>query len=147
MRRADDLTPIPFRLRPSCALEIRPAHKAKPFRFRGFPSALQKVSADSYLLQCKYFWNFNIAAQNFSFEFRRFFVVLFENFGSLRLNAKICAEIMSEEKKKFRVGLGVCGGIAAYKAIEVMRLLQKQNCAVRVAMTRHATEFIKPLTF
>lgn len=54
---------------------------------------------------------------------------------------------MSDDKKKFRVGLGVCGGIAAYKAIEVMRLLQKQNCEVRVAMTRHATEFIKPLTF
>jgi phosphopantothenoylcysteine decarboxylase/phosphopantothenate--cysteine ligase len=54
---------------------------------------------------------------------------------------------MSEDKKKFRVGLGVCGGIAAYKAIEVMRLLQKQNCAVSVAMTPHATEFIKPLTF
>src|SRR5215213_7550569 len=49
--------------------------------------------------------------------------------------------------KKFRVGLGVCGGIAAYKAIEVLRLLQKQNCEVRVAMTSHATEFVQPLTF
>jgi phosphopantothenoylcysteine decarboxylase / phosphopantothenate---cysteine ligase len=54
---------------------------------------------------------------------------------------------MSDEQKKFRVGLGVCGGIAAYKAIEVLRLLQKQNCEVRVAMTRHATEFVRPLTF
>src|SRR5215204_1891326 len=54
---------------------------------------------------------------------------------------------MSDTTKKFRVGLGVCGGIAAYKAIEVMRLLQKQNCEVRVAMTRHATEFVQPLTF
>jgi len=54
---------------------------------------------------------------------------------------------MSESQTKFRVGLGVCGGIAAYKAIEVLRLLQKQNCEVRVAMTRHATEFIRPLTF
>ncbi len=54
---------------------------------------------------------------------------------------------MSNGKKKFRVGLGVCGGIAAYKAIEVMRLLQKQDCEVRVAMTKHATEFIQPLTF
>ena len=51
------------------------------------------------------------------------------------------------EKKKFRVGLGVCGGIAAYKAIEVLRLLQKNDCEVRVAMTKHATEFIQPLTF
>ena len=49
--------------------------------------------------------------------------------------------------KKFRVGLGVCGGIAAYKAIEVLRGLQRANCDVRVCMTRHATEFIQPLTF
>ena len=48
---------------------------------------------------------------------------------------------------KFRIGLGVTGGIAAYKAIEVMRLLQKAGCEVSVAMTRHATEFIRPLTF
>ena len=51
------------------------------------------------------------------------------------------------ENKKHRVGLGVCGGIAAYKAIEVLRLLQKSNCEVRAAMTKHATEFIQPLTF
>ena len=51
------------------------------------------------------------------------------------------------EKRKFRVGLGVAGGIAAYKAIEVLRFLQKSDCDVRVAMTRHATEFIQPLTF
>lgn len=50
-------------------------------------------------------------------------------------------------EKKFRVGLAVCGGIAAYKAIEVLRLLQKQNCDVSVAMTKHATEFVQPLTF
>jgi phosphopantothenoylcysteine decarboxylase / phosphopantothenate---cysteine ligase len=54
---------------------------------------------------------------------------------------------MSDSNEKFRVGLGVSGGIAAYKAIEVLRLLQKANCEVRVAMTRHATEFIQPLTF
>ncbi|MCD9187602.1 MAG: bifunctional phosphopantothenoylcysteine decarboxylase/phosphopantothenate--cysteine ligase CoaBC [Pyrinomonadaceae bacterium] len=51
------------------------------------------------------------------------------------------------EQKKYRVGLGVCGGIAAYKAIEALRLLQKQNCEVSVAMTKHATEFVQPLTF
>jgi phosphopantothenoylcysteine decarboxylase/phosphopantothenate--cysteine ligase len=54
---------------------------------------------------------------------------------------------MSRNEKKRRVGLGVTGGIAAYKAIEVMRLLQKAGCDVSVAMTRHATEFIQPLTF
>ncbi len=48
---------------------------------------------------------------------------------------------------KFHVGLGVTGGIAAYKAIEVLRLLQKAGCDVSVAMTRHATEFVQPLTF
>ena len=48
---------------------------------------------------------------------------------------------------KFRVGLGVSGGIAAYKAVEVMRSLQKAGCEVSVAMTRHATEFVQPLTF
>jgi hypothetical protein len=49
--------------------------------------------------------------------------------------------------KKLKIGLGVTGGIAAYKAIEVMRLLQKSGCEVSVAMTRHATEFVQPLTF
>ncbi|MGH9947477.1 MAG: flavoprotein, partial [Pyrinomonadaceae bacterium] len=49
--------------------------------------------------------------------------------------------------KKYRIGLGVTGGIAAYKAVEVMRLLQKSGCEVSVAMTRHATEFVQPLTF
>lgn len=48
---------------------------------------------------------------------------------------------------KYRVGLGVTGGIAAYKGVEVMRALQKAGCEVRVAMTRHATEFVAPLTF
>ncbi len=49
--------------------------------------------------------------------------------------------------KKFRIGLGVSGGIAAYKAVEVMRSLQKLGCEVSVAMTKHATEFVQPLTF
>jgi len=48
---------------------------------------------------------------------------------------------------KYRVGLGVTGGIAAYKAVEVLRLLQKAGCDVQVCMTRHATEFVRPLTF
>ena len=48
---------------------------------------------------------------------------------------------------KYRIGLGVTGGIAAYKAVEVLRLLQKAGCEVSVAMTRHATEFVQPLTF
>ena len=46
-----------------------------------------------------------------------------------------------------RVALGVCGGIAAYKAVEILRGLQKAGCAVRVAMTKRACEFVQPLTF
>ena len=46
-----------------------------------------------------------------------------------------------------KVALGVCGGIAAYKAVEVLRGLQKAGCSVRVAMTRRACEFVQPLTF
>jgi len=46
-----------------------------------------------------------------------------------------------------RVALGVSGGIAAYKAVEVLRGLQRAGCAVRVGMTRRACEFVTPLTF
>ena len=54
---------------------------------------------------------------------------------------------MNEKNKSWRVGLGVSGGIAAYKAVEVLRGLQKAGCEVSVAMTKHATEFVQPLTF
>ncbi|HEX7723241.1 MAG TPA: bifunctional phosphopantothenoylcysteine decarboxylase/phosphopantothenate--cysteine ligase CoaBC [Pyrinomonadaceae bacterium] len=53
---------------------------------------------------------------------------------------------MSEVQVK-RVAIGVTGGIAAYKSIEVLRGLQRAGCEVRVAMTRHACEFVRPLTF
>lgn len=43
--------------------------------------------------------------------------------------------------------LGVTGGIAAYKACEVLRLFDKAGHRVRVVMTRTATEFVGPLTF
>lgn len=46
-----------------------------------------------------------------------------------------------------RIALGVCGGVAAYKATEVLRGLQQAGCTVRVALTKHAGEFITPLTF
>jgi phosphopantothenoylcysteine decarboxylase / phosphopantothenate---cysteine ligase len=48
---------------------------------------------------------------------------------------------------KSNVALGVSGGIAAYKAIEVLRGLQRAGCNVRVAMTKRACEFVQPLTF
>lgn len=46
-----------------------------------------------------------------------------------------------------KVGLGVTGCIAAYKAVEVLRGLQKRGVSVQVIMTRHATQFVGPLTF
>jgi phosphopantothenoylcysteine decarboxylase/phosphopantothenate--cysteine ligase len=48
---------------------------------------------------------------------------------------------------KPNVALGVSGGIAAYKAVEVLRGLQKAGCVVRVALTKRACEFVQPLTF
>lgn len=49
--------------------------------------------------------------------------------------------------KRKTVLLGVTGGIAAYKAAALASALVKQHAAVEVVMTRHATEFITPLTF
>src|ERR1700756_3411492 len=46
-----------------------------------------------------------------------------------------------------RVALGVSGGIAAYKAAEIVRLLQERDVRVQVIMTQAAQEFVRPLTF
>ena len=56
---------------------------------------------------------------------------------------------MNENKtlKDRRILLGVSGGIAAYKAVELLRLLQKEGAQVKVVMTKSATEFVSPLTF
>jgi len=43
--------------------------------------------------------------------------------------------------------LAVCGGIAAYKSAELVRLLRKQGATVRVVMTHAAMQFVSPLTF
>ena len=53
---------------------------------------------------------------------------------------------MASEKKKCVV-LGVTGGIAAYKACEILRLLQKRGMDVFVVMTKNAARFVSPLTF
>ena len=45
------------------------------------------------------------------------------------------------------VGLGVTGGIGAYKAVEVARLLQRRGHRVQAVMTRSARRFVGPLTF
>ena len=46
-----------------------------------------------------------------------------------------------------KIALGVTGGIAAYKAAEIVRLLQDRGIRVQVIMTRSAQEFVRPLTF
>jgi phosphopantothenoylcysteine decarboxylase/phosphopantothenate--cysteine ligase len=46
-----------------------------------------------------------------------------------------------------KVALGVSGGIAAYKAAEIVRLLQDRGVRVQVIMTKSAQEFVRPLTF
>ena len=46
-----------------------------------------------------------------------------------------------------KIALGVCGGIAAYKAAEIVRLLQERGIRVQVIMTQAAQEFVRPLTF
>src|SRR5882762_4238313 len=50
-------------------------------------------------------------------------------------------------KVSMKVALGVSGGIAAYKAAEIVRLLQERGVRVQVIMTKAAQEFVRPLTF
>lgn len=46
-----------------------------------------------------------------------------------------------------KIGLGVCGGIAAYKVVELARELTQAGADVRVVMTPSATQFVGPITF
>ena len=46
-----------------------------------------------------------------------------------------------------RILLGVTGGIAAYKSVEIVSRLRKKGAEVYVVMTKSATEFVTPLTF
>jgi phosphopantothenoylcysteine decarboxylase/phosphopantothenate--cysteine ligase len=50
-------------------------------------------------------------------------------------------------KKKKEILIGVTGGISAYKACELIRLLQKKGYGVSAALTNNAAKFITPLTF
>lgn len=54
---------------------------------------------------------------------------------------------MTDAKNQQTVVLGVAGGIACYKSVELVRLLVKDGFAVQVIMTRGAMEFVTPLTF
>jgi phosphopantothenoylcysteine decarboxylase/phosphopantothenate--cysteine ligase len=51
------------------------------------------------------------------------------------------------QQANMKVALGVCGGIAAYKAAEIVRLLQDRGIKVQVIMTDAAQQFVTPLTF
>lgn len=53
------------------------------------------------------------------------------------------AQVLKDKK----IILGVCGSISIYKAIEVMRILQKSGAIVRVVMSDGAREFISPIVF
>jgi len=54
---------------------------------------------------------------------------------------------MVAAETKMRITLGVTGGVAAYKAAELVRRLQQDRFTVQVVMTRGAREFVTPLTF
>jgi phosphopantothenoylcysteine decarboxylase/phosphopantothenate--cysteine ligase len=54
---------------------------------------------------------------------------------------------VTDNEKPSSVVLGVTGGIACYKAVELVRLLVQDGFAVQVIMTRGAMEFVTPLTF
>ena len=50
-------------------------------------------------------------------------------------------------REAMQVALGVTGGVAAYKAVELVRQLQQDSLEVQVVMTDAACEFVRPLTF
>ena len=54
---------------------------------------------------------------------------------------------MRETMKNAKIVLGVSAGIAAYKAVELLRLLVKEGADVRVVMSANAGQFVTPLTF
>ncbi|MDA8138732.1 MAG: bifunctional phosphopantothenoylcysteine decarboxylase/phosphopantothenate--cysteine ligase CoaBC [Desulfobacteraceae bacterium] len=54
---------------------------------------------------------------------------------------------MVDTIKGKNIVLGVCGGIAAYKSVELLRLLVKREARVRVIMTANAEYFVGPMTF
>ncbi len=54
---------------------------------------------------------------------------------------------MTDALKEKNIILGVSGGIAAYKSVELLRLLTKKGALVRVVMTRNAGHFVGWMTF
>lgn len=66
--------------------------------------------------------------------------------GPTRSIAGLTIHVMTTPEPR-KLLLGITGGIAAYKAAELSRLFIKAGWQVQVVMTRHATEFVAPLTF
>lgn len=62
------------------------------------------------------------------------------------VNSAIMSDSIENRLAGRRILLGVTGGIAAYKAAELVRGLKKSGAEVRVVMTRAAAEFVTPLT-
>jgi phosphopantothenoylcysteine decarboxylase/phosphopantothenate--cysteine ligase len=54
---------------------------------------------------------------------------------------------MEMSERPLKITVGVCGGIAAYKSVELVRLLQDAGHDPHVVMTKAAEEFVRPLTF
>jgi phosphopantothenoylcysteine decarboxylase/phosphopantothenate--cysteine ligase len=61
--------------------------------------------------------------------------------------AAIAKKQMPDPLKDKKIVFGVCGGIAAYKAVDLLRVLVKAGAEVRVIMTRAAQAFVGPVTF
>src|SRR6266851_1472209 len=66
---------------------------------------------------------------------------------SARIRTEASGGNSGPRKAAMRITLGVTGGVAAYKAAELVRRLQQDGFSVQVVMTRGAREFITPLTF
>ena len=45
-----------------------------------------------------------------------------------------------------KILLVICGGIAAYKSLEIIRILKKNNAQVKTILTKNAKEFVTPLS-
>ena len=54
---------------------------------------------------------------------------------------------MAENQPGKRILLGVAGGIAAYKSLDLVRRLRERGAEVQVVMTEAATQFVTPLSF
>src|SRR5271170_4997298 len=73
--------------------------------------------------------------------------VLGSGFGTIELCARDGKREEDMKAERSKVTIGVCGGIAAYKSVELVRLLQDAGYDPHVVMTASAQEFVTPLTF